>query len=80
MSSTYKTSSHLTACAMSFIYRRNKSGPKIDPWGTPYKSCPVYEKNLFKFTLNILYDRYDLNQRMTYLENPSYSILLIRVS
>ena len=34
----------------------------------------------FKFTLNFLYDRYDLNQRMTFLENPKNSILLIRIS
>ena len=34
VSSAYKSSSHLTACSMPFIYRRNRSGPKIDPWGT----------------------------------------------
>ena len=33
----------------------------------------------FKFTLNFLCDRYDLNQRMTFLENPKNSILLIRM-
>ena len=65
---------------MSFIYKRNRSGPKIDPWGTPHKSCPGSEKDLFKLTLNFLCDRYDLNQRMTFLENPKNSILLIRIS
>ena len=33
----------------------------------------------FKFILNFLYERYDLNQRMTFLENPKNSILLIRM-
>ena len=61
ISSAYKSTSHLTACGMSFIYRRNRIGPKIDPWGTPHKSCPGSENDEFKFTLNFLYDRYDLN-------------------
>ena len=65
---------------MSFIYRRNRSGPKIDPWGTPRKSCPGSEKDLLKFTLTFLFDRYDLNQRMISLENPKNPILLKRVS
>ena len=39
MSSAYKSNSHLTACGMSFIYKKNRSGPKIDPWGTPHKNC-----------------------------------------
>ena len=64
--SAYKRNSHLTACGMSFIYKRNRSGPKIDPWTTPHKSCPGSEKDLFKLTLNFLCDRYDLNQRMTF--------------
>ena len=64
---------------MSFYYRRNSSGPKIDPWGTPDKSSPGSQKDLFEFTLNFLFDRYDLNQRMISLENPKNSISLIRV-
>ena len=47
---------------------------------TPHKSCPGSEKDLFKFTLSFLYDRFDLNQIMTSLENPKNSILLIRIS
>ena len=47
---------------MSFMYRRNRSGPKIDPWRTPHKSCPDSEKDLFKFTLSFLFDRNDLNK------------------
>ena len=41
MSSVYKSNSQLTACG---IYKRNTSGSKIDPWGTPYKSFPGSEK------------------------------------
>ena len=80
MSSAYKNSSYLTACGMSFIYRRNRSWSKIDPCWTRHKSYPGSEKDSFKFTLNFLYDKYDLNQRMTSLENPKNSILLIRIS
>ena len=65
---------------MSFKYRRNRNRPKIDPWKTPHKSCPSSEKDLFKFTLNFVFDRYDLNQRVTSLENPKNSILLIEIS
>ena len=57
VSYVHKSSSHLTACSMPFIYRKNRSGPKIDPHGTPHKSCPAFEKYLFNFTLNFLYDR-----------------------
>ena len=48
---------------MSFIYKRNRSGPKIDPWGTPHESCPSSEKDLFKLTLNFLCDIYDLKPK-----------------
>ena len=65
---------------MSFMYRRNRSGPKIDPWRTPHKSCPDSEKDLFKFTLSFLFDRNDLNKRITSLENPKNSVLLMRIS
>ena len=57
VSSVHKSSSHLTASGIPFIYRKNRSGPKIDPHGTPHKSCPAFEKYLFNFTLNFLYDR-----------------------
>ena len=65
MSSAYKSNSYLTACGMSFIYKRNRSEPQIDPWGTPHKSYPGSEKYLFKLTLNFLCDSYDLNRKMT---------------
>ena len=61
MSSVYKSDLHLTACGMSFIYKRNRSGPNTDPWGTPHKSCPGSGKDLFKLTLSFLCDRHDLN-------------------
>ena len=67
MSSAYRNSSYLTACGMSFIYRRNRSWSKIDPCWTRHKSYPGSEKDSFKFTLNFLYDKHDLNQRMTSL-------------
>ena len=58
----------------------NRSGPKIDTWETLHKSFPDSEKDLFKFTLNLLFDRYDLNQRMTSLENRKNPILFRRIS
>ena len=66
---------------MSFIYRRGSSGPKIDPWGTPHKSCPGPEKDLLKFALNFLYDRYDIKwlPKNDILENPKNYILLIGI-
>ena len=76
VSSAYKSNSHLTACG---IYKRNTSGSKIDPWGLHIKVFLVPKKDLFKLTLNFLWDRYDLNQRMKFLENPKNSILLIRI-
>ena len=65
---------------MSFMQRRNRSGPKIDPLGTPLKNCPGSEQDLFKFNSNFLYDIYGLNQKMAYLENPENYILLVRIS
>ena len=59
---------------MSFIYRRNRSDPKINPWETPHKSCPGSKNDLLKFTLNYLNDRYGLNQRIAFLENPKNSV------
>ena len=44
------------------------------------KVCPGSEKDLFKFTFNFLYHRYDFKQIMKSLENPKNSILLIRLS
>ena len=57
-----------------------RGGPKIDPYGPPHKSFPGSEQVLFKFALNFLFDRYDLNQRITSLRKPKHSILLIRIS
>ena len=42
----------------------------------------IYRRNRYgpKLTLNFLFDRYDLNQRMTSSENSQNFILLIRIS
>ena len=55
---------------MSFIYRRNRCKPKTDSWGTPHKDFSGSDKVLFKFTVNFLFDRYDLNQQIASLEIP----------
>jgi hypothetical protein len=46
----------------SFIYRRNSSGPKLDPWGTPQRMvcycdlvCPILH-------ICVRFVKYDLNQ------------------
>ena len=58
----------------------NRSGPKIGPWETLHESFPDSKKDLFKFTLNFLFDIYDLNQRMTSLENRKNPILFRKIS
>ena len=80
MPSECKNSSHLATCGMPFIYIRIRSDPKMDPWGIPHKSRLGSEKYLFEITLNFLYHRYDVNQRMKPLEKLKNSILLIRIS
>ena len=80
MSSVNKSSSHLTVYGMSITYKRNRNGPKIDSWGIPRKSFSASKKTLFKLNFNHLFDRYDLNQRMTFLENSKNSILMIEIS
>ena len=52
----------------------------MDPCGTPHNSFPGSENILFKFTLNFLFDKYDLNNNVTLLEKPKQSILLISKS
>jgi len=31
---------------MSFIYTKNRRGPRMDPWGTPYFNIPQSEAKL----------------------------------
>ena len=42
---TYSNSSQSIACGISFIYKRKRIGPKMDPWGTPHMSFQVLRKH-----------------------------------
>ena len=44
VSSAYGNSSQKTACEISLINKRKRSGPKTDPWGTPHRRFPGSEK------------------------------------
>ena len=55
---------------MSFTYRRNSKGPKMDPSGTPHVILEGYEEQFPKFTLNNRLERYDLNQPIVSFEKP----------
>ena len=44
VSSAYGNSSQTTACEISLINKRKRSGPKTDPWGTPHRRFPGSEK------------------------------------
>jgi len=39
------------------MYKRNKSGPKTDPWGTPQETGNLVELQLFTDTYCILLDK-----------------------
>ena len=54
VSLAYSNSSQSAACGISFIYKRNGSGPKMDPWGTLYRRFLGSEK---VWTLIFLFDR-----------------------
>ena len=47
------------ACGKSFLYIRKRSGPKIDPYGTPQFISPVFEKTFSSVTKKFLFERYD---------------------
>ena len=55
--SAYSNSSQSTAYGISFIYNRKRSGPKMDPWGTPHGRFLTSEKVFLIWTLNFLFDR-----------------------
>ena len=57
---------------MSLTYNKNKSGPNIDPWGTPQIRFPGSE-NLSILTLQVLPDKYDSNHEIAFSENPMHS-------
>ena len=56
-SSAYKNKSEWTARGISLIYSQNRSGPKIDPWGTPQEILHKSENWLFILTLTALSDK-----------------------
>ena len=41
----------------SVTYNRKRSGPRIDPCGTPYFNVPVSEKTLSIETKNFVFER-----------------------
>ena len=65
---------------MSFTYNKNKSGPNIDPWGTPQVRFHGSENFLSILTLKALPDRYDSNREITFSENPMHPIFLRSIS
>ena len=69
VSSAYNSSSQLIAPDMSLTYKRNKRGPRIEPWGTPHSSFPGSEKLFSTLTRNVLLVRYDLNPIIVWAEN-----------
>ena len=75
VSSAYSYSSQSTACGISFIYKWNRSGPKMDPSGTLHKGFPGSKKVFLLWTLNFLFERQDVNHFDVFSENPINSIL-----
>ena len=69
-SSTYKNKSEWMAWGISLTYSKNRSGPKIDPWGTSQEILEKSEKWLFMSTLNARSDKYDLNHTTVFSEKP----------
>merc|ERR1712074_388886 len=51
----------LTCRGKSFIYNRNKRGPRIDPWGTPVATICFFDFCPFTKTYWFLLDRYEEN-------------------
>ena len=61
VSSAYITHLRIVAEGMSFMYNRNKSGPKILPWGTPVSRGSGGLVQLSQYTYCFLLARYNLN-------------------
>ena len=55
---------------MSLTNSKNRSGPKIDPWGTPQQILDKSEKWLFMLTLNARSVKYYLNHATVLSEKP----------
>ena len=69
-----------TAWGISLTYSKNKSGPKIDPWGTPQEILDKYDKWLLILTLNAQSDKYDLNHATVFSEKLIEVIYCINFS
>ena len=62
VSSAYKFEAvSLKAWGGSLILNKNRSGPRMEPCGTPHVSKPSSEKTPSSNTKNFLFERYDLN-------------------
>ena len=59
---------------MPLRYNKNKSGPNIDPSGTPQVRFPGSENCLSILTLKVFPDKYDSNHEITFSENPMHPI------
>ena len=58
------------------MYNKNKSGPNIDPWGTPQVRFPASENFLSILTLKVPSDKYNSNYEITFSENPMHPIFI----
>ena len=56
VSSVYSNNSQSTACSISFIYKRKRFGPKMDPWGSLHIRFSGSEKVFLIWTLNLLFE------------------------
>ena len=61
---------------MSLTYNKNKSGPNIDPWGTPQERFPRSKNFLSVLTLKVLPDKYDSNHEIVFFRkyNASHQV------
>ena len=79
-SSAYRSRSQFTDWDMSFTYKRNISGPSIEPCGTPHKRLPGLENSFSIFTKNVLLCKYDFNQAILSLLKPRHYNLSKNIS
>lgn len=49
---------------MSDMNILNKVGPRTEPWRTPARICPVWERSSLILTLNMRSVRYELIRRI----------------
>ena len=59
---------------MSLTYNKSKSGPNIDPWGSPQVRFPGFQNFLSILTLKVHPDKHDSNQEITFFETPMHPI------